>query len=110
MAVYRTTCKVGACEPFCGLQVEVENGQMVRVRPDPKHPITAGYACIKGMHVADYQNDPDRLLHPLRRGAGGWERVGWDAATREIGQKLRALRDRHGPRAIATYWGNAADA
>src|SRR5215475_8107705 len=109
MAVFRTTCKVGACEPFCGLEVEVEDGRMVAVRPDPKHPITAGYACIKGMHVPDYQNDPDRLLHPIRRGASGWERVGWETATTEIGRKLRAIRDAHGPRAIATYWGNAAD-
>src|SRR5262245_39033691 len=109
MTVYRTTCKIGACEPFCGLEVEVENGRMLRVRPDPKHPVTAGYACIKGMHVLAYQNDPDRLLQPLRRPAGGWEQIGWDVATRDIGRKLRSLCDRHGPRAIATYWGNAAD-
>ncbi len=27
MAKQYTTCKVGACEPFCGLEVEVENLQ-----------------------------------------------------------------------------------
>jgi anaerobic selenocysteine-containing dehydrogenase len=109
MRTYRTTCKVGACEPFCGLEVDVQDGRMVAVRPDPKHPVTAGYACIKGMHVPDYQNDPDRLLHPIRRGTSGWERVTWETATTEIGRRLRAIRDAHGPRAIATYWGNAAD-
>jgi formate dehydrogenase len=109
MAVHRTTCKIGACEPFCGLEVEVEDGRMVWVRPDRQHPITAGYACIKGTHVPDYQNDPDRLLHPLRRGSTGWERVAWEAALGEIGSKLRTIRDRHGPGSIATYWGNAAD-
>lgn len=109
MSVIRTTCKIGACEPFCGLEVEVKDGRMATVRPDRAHPITAGYACIKGMHVADYQNDPDRLLHPIRRGPSGWEQVAWDVATTEIGQRLRAIRDRHGPGAIATYWGNAAD-
>lgn len=109
MKTIRTTCKIGACEPFCGLEVDVEDGRMVAVRPDPEHPVTAGYACIKGMHVPDYQNDPDRLLHPLRRGPNGWERASWQEATREIGHKLRAIRDAHGPTAIATYWGNAAD-
>lgn len=109
METHRTTCKIGACEPFCGIEVDVEDGRMVAVRPDPAHPITTGYACVKGMHVPDYQNDPDRLLHPEIRTEGGWEQVGWDRATREVGQKLRALRDAHGPRAIATYWGNAAD-
>lgn len=109
MPTYRTTCKVGACEPFCGLEVEVQEGKLLRVRPDPQHPITQGYVCIKGMHVPDYQNDPDRLLYPQRRGPGGWERVPWGTATAEIGQKLRAIREQHGPTSIATYWGNAAD-
>ena len=67
MQTHRTTCKVGACEPFCGLEVDVEDGKMVAVRPDRDHPITKGYSCIKGMRVLDYQNDPDRLLHPIRR-------------------------------------------
>ena len=109
MPTYRTVCKVGACEPFCGLEVDVDDGWMVGVRPDAAHPITAGYACIKGMQVAAYQNDPDRLLQPVRRGTAGWEPVGWDTATQEIGRRLRAIRDAHGPQAIATYWGNAAD-
>ncbi len=109
MKTYRTTCKIGACEPFCGLRVDVEDGRMAAVRPDPDHPISKGYACIKGMHVADYQNDPDRLLHPEQRTEDGWERIGWDRATHEIGRKLRTIRDEHGPRAIATYWGNASD-
>lgn len=109
MPIVHTTCKVGACEPFCGLEVEVTDGRMGRVRPDRDHPITAGYACIKGMHVADYQNDPDRLLHPIRRNGGGFDRVSWGSACTEIGAWMRAIRDAHGPRAIATYWGNAAD-
>jgi len=109
MAVFRTSCKIGACEPFCGLTLEVEDNRVVSVRPDPDHPVTRGHACIKGMHVGDYVNDPERLLHPLRRSPSGLEPVSWEDATREIGAKLRALRDTHGPGSIATYWGNAAD-
>lgn len=109
MAVHRTTCKIGACEPFCGLEVEVENGQMVAVRPDAAHPVTEGYACIKGMHVPDYQNDPDRLLHPIRRTENCQERIDWKTAVTEIGSRLKAIRAAHGSRSIATYWGNAAD-
>jgi formate dehydrogenase len=82
---------------------------MVAVRPDRSHPITKGYSCIKGMRVLDYQNDPDRLVHPIRRNARGWERISWATAAEEIGRKLRAIREAHGPSAIATYWGNACD-
>lgn len=105
----RTTCKIGACEPFCGLEVDVENGRMVAVRPDEAHSISKGYACIKGMAVPAYQNDPDRLLRPERRGANGFSPVGWDEAVADIGKRLRAIREEYGPGAIATYWGNAAD-
>jgi formate dehydrogenase len=107
MAVSRAPCKIGACEPFCGL--EFEEGRVVSVRPDRDHPISRGHACIKGMRVGDCVNDPERLLHPLRRGPQGLERVSWEDAIREIGAKLRSLREAHGPGAIATYWGNAAD-
>lgn len=109
MAIQRTICKVGACEPFCGLEVTVEDGRMIAVEPDRDHPVTRGYACIKGMHVHDYQNDPDRLLHPVRKADGGWQRMSWPRAFEEIGEKLRAIAEVHGPSAIATYWGNAAD-
>ena len=98
MSWRRGTCKIGACEPFCGLEFELRDGRLVSVRPDRQHPVTRGYACIKGMHVPDYQNDPDRLLHPVRRGRGGWESIDWEQAIGEIGRKLRDLRDAHGPR------------
>lgn len=102
-------CKVGACEPFCGLEVDIARGRIVRVRPDREHPVTNGYACIKGMAVPAYVNSPDRLLHPVRREGSEWKRSGWKQAISEIGGKLRDIAERHGPRAIATYWGNAAD-
>ena len=109
MKTHRTTCKVGACEPFCGVEIDVEEGRLTGIRPNPDHPITQGYVCIKGMHVPDYVNHPERLLQPMARGPNGLEPVDWNAATRQIGERLRRICDEHGPSAIATYWGNAAD-
>ena len=109
MTTHRTTCKVGACEPFCGVEVDVEGGRLTGIRPNPDHPITQGYMCIKGMHVPDYVNHAERLLHPMARGPAGLERVDWSVATRQIGERLRKIREQHGPQSIATYWGNAAD-
>lgn len=109
MATYKAICKIGACEKFCGIEVDVVDGRMGEVRFDRSHPLTKGVGCVKGLHVADIQNDPDRLIHPERKGDGGWEQVGWEAAIADIGARLRDLADRYGPNAIATYWGNASD-
>ncbi len=103
------TCKIGACEPLCGMLAHVEEGRLVEVEPDPEHPLSEGYACIKGMAIPAYQNSPDRLHYPLARDGDGWRRVGTADAMADIGAKLRAIADEHGPRSIATYWGNAAD-
>jgi len=105
----KTTCKVGACEPQCGLILEIQDGKLTAVKPDPLHPISQGYMCLKANAVPEYQNDPDRLLFPERKTHSGRERIDWSTATSEIGQKLRAIADQYGPNAIATYWGNAAD-
>ena len=48
----------------------VEDGRVVKLRPDPDHPLSSGYACPKGIAMADIQNDPDRVTRPLRRTAG----------------------------------------
>jgi len=109
MKTFKTTCKVGACEPQCGLEIDVDKGKIIEVRPDKSHPISQGYICIKGKAVPEYQNDPERLLHPLKRNGNSFEKIDWQSATSEIGQKLRKLVDQYGPNSVATYWGNAAD-
>jgi anaerobic selenocysteine-containing dehydrogenase len=100
-----TYCRV--CEPLCGMVATVEDGRLVKVRPDDDHPLSAGFACPKGIAMADVQNDPDRVLHPLRRrDDGSFERVTWPEALDEIGERLRAIRDRHGGDSIGWYMGN----
>ena len=43
--------------------------------------------------MTEVQNDPDRVLHPLRRKPDGtFERVTWDEALDEIGERLGAIR------------------
>ncbi len=85
-----TYCRI--CEPLCGMVATVEDGQLTKVRPDPDHPLSAGFACPKGIAMTEVQNDPDRVLHPLRRRADGtFERVTWPEALDEIGERLGAI-------------------
>ena len=100
-----TYCRI--CEPLCGLVATVEDGRLVKVRPDPDHPLSAGFACPKGIAMADVQNDPDRVVHPLKRTAdGGFERVTWPEALDDIGARLKAIVDAHGGDAVGWYMGN----
>jgi formate dehydrogenase len=102
-----TYCRI--CEPLCGLVATVRDGELVELRPDRDHPLSKGFACPKGIAMTEIQNDPDRVLHPLRRRPdGGFERVGWDVALSDIAARLTRLRRRYGGSAIGWYFGNPA--
>ena len=100
-----TFCRI--CEAHCGMVATVDDGVVTKLRPDPEHPLSRGYACPKGIAMTEVQNDPDRVLHPLKRKPdGSFERVSWESAMADIGARLRALRDEHGPDSIGWYMGN----
>ena len=100
-----TYCRI--CEPLCGLVATVQDGRVVKLRPDRDHPLSRGFACPKGIAMTDVQNDPDRVTHPLRRCPdGSFERVAWDQALDDIGLRLKAILDRGDPRAVGWYLGN----
>ena len=85
----------------------MEDGELVKLRPDRDHPLSKGFACPKGIAMTDVQNDPDRVTHPLRREAdGSFTRVSWDAALDEIGARLRGVIERPGGESVGWYFGN----
>jgi anaerobic selenocysteine-containing dehydrogenase len=101
-----TFCRI--CEPLCGMVATVEDARLAQLRPDQDHPLSRGYACPKGIAMTGVQNDPDRVLHPLKRvgGPGEFERVGWDEALSDISSRLRRSINLHGPDSVAWYMGN----
>src|SRR3954470_12907948 len=100
-----TFCRI--CEAHCGLVATVDGGRVLQLRPDREHPLSHGYACPKGIAMTEVQNSPDRVLHPLRKTASGeFERVSWNDAVRNIGQRLK-----HVPRtSVGWYMGNPGGA
>ena len=85
----------------------VEDGRLVALRPDKDHPVSAGFACPKGIAFTEVVNDPDRVTTPLRRRSdGGFEPVGWDEAMSDIAERLAAIVRRHGSGAVGWYFGN----
>ena len=94
------------CSRNCGLEVQIENGHLTKVRGDAKHPVSAGYLCQKAMRLDHYQNHADRLETPLRRRPdGSFEPISWETAALEIARRLTAIRETHGAGALAYYGG-----
>src|SRR5580700_10865029 len=84
------TCNL--CEAQCGLRVGVEGAKVTSLKGDPQDVLSRGHVCPKAHALRELLDDPRRLRHPVRRTASGWERVSWDVALGEIGQRLRAIR------------------
>jgi anaerobic selenocysteine-containing dehydrogenase len=107
--VVRAFC--GLCGYHCGLLVEVKGEQPVRFIGDLTNPINQGKLCIKATAVMEVHDHPDRVDHVLKRvgkrGEGRWQQIPWEQAMDEIADKLRDIRDREGPEALATMGGTA---
>ena len=94
------------CSLNCGIEVEVKDRQMLRIRGDKKHPLSAGYLCQKAQRLNFYQNHSDRLTSPLRRRKDGtFEEISWESAISEIAAKLVNLRDTFGGETLAYFGG-----
>ena len=102
----KTFCRL--CEVDCGLEATVDDGQRISaLRPDKTHPVSAGFACHKGLLALEVHRDPDRLNAPEHQAVPGeFSPASWDAAIGDIATCLRALLDQHGPESIAIYMGN----
>lgn len=103
-------CRI--CEPQCPVVARIApDGRIERLLPNPSHP-SGGIACHKGLSYLDVHHDPDRLNYPLKRlsadnGPSRFERIDWDSAMSDIGERLRQIRATHGMGKVAVYHGNA---
>jgi formate dehydrogenase len=105
----KTFC--GICEASCGLVATIEHRPTGRVvtnlGPDPEHPSSQGFLCVKGANFHQVAADPDRVTRPLRRLADGtFAPATWDEAFADIGRRLRTIRDEHGTEALGVAFGN----
>ncbi len=100
---HKTSCVL--CAQNCGLEVEVENNRIVKVKGDKENLRSQGYVCRKGMNVAYHQHHADRLKYPLKRVGDRFERISWDQAIGEIAVKLKGIVDQYGPRSFAYMGG-----
>ena len=92
-----THCSVG-----CTVIAEVSNGVWVAQEPGWDSPISRGSHCAKGAATRELVHGDRRLKYPMKLANGQWQRISWDTAINEIGDKLMEIRGKSGPDSV--YW------
>jgi formate dehydrogenase major subunit len=92
-----THCSVG-----CTVMAEVQNGVWVGQEPGWESPINRGSHCAKGAATRELVHGDRRLRYPMKLVGGEWQRISWDTAINEIGDKLNAIIEKSGPDSV--YW------
>lgn len=106
--IRRTACSFD-CFDACGVLAEVKDGRILRLAGDPAHPFTRGALCRKvNRYLTERYYNPERVVHPLRRTAGGWQRLSWDDALDLAAGRLEDARRRHGSLTVLYHKGNGS--
>ena len=92
-----THCAVG-----CTVMAEVQDGVWVGQEPGYDSPINLGAHCAKGAAVREHAHGERRLKYPMKLVDGKWQRMSWDDAINEVGDRLLKLRETSGPDSV--YW------
>lgn len=98
----KTTCTLD-CQDACGVEAEVENGRIVRLRGSKTHPYTEGFLCIRLNRYLDRLYNSGRVTSPLQKTKGGWRKISWDDAIDLAASKFRVAVDAYGSAAILYY-------
>ena len=91
----RTICSI--CSAGCGIEAEVKDGVWVRQDMAMFHPISQGSHCSKGIDQIDLTKSKQRIKFPMKKVNGKWERISWEQAVNEIGDKMLQIRKEDGP-------------
>ncbi len=97
----KTIC--GYCGTGCGLILEVENNQIIKIRGDKEAPVNKGQTCVKGAFAYKYVHAKERLTEPLIRKNGELQSSTWEEALQFIATKLSGVKSKWGPDAISMF-------
>jgi anaerobic selenocysteine-containing dehydrogenase len=98
------TCPL--CEATCGLEIELEGREVVKVRGDTEDVFSHGFICPKGASIGELHGDPDRLTTPLVRRGGELVEASWEEAFAEVDARLAPILADGDRNATAVYLGN----
>jgi formate dehydrogenase major subunit len=90
------------CAVGCTIKAEVQNDVWVGQEPAFDSPINNGGYCAKGAATRHETSGDRRLKYPMKMVDGKWQRISWDQAIDEIGDKMMEIREKSGPDSV--YW------
>jgi len=86
-----TTC--GYCSVGCQLRVNVVDGEVATIEPDPHGATNKGHACVKGRFAYGALRAKDRLRTPLiRQSDGTFAEATWEEAIERVATELQRTR------------------
>ncbi|MGH8864480.1 MAG: molybdopterin-dependent oxidoreductase, partial [Burkholderiales bacterium] len=98
--MHRTVCT--HCSVGCAVDAVVQNGVWIRQEPVFDSPINLGAHCAKGAAVREHGHGERRLKYPMKLVDGKYQRISWEQAISEVGDKLLEIRSASGPDAV--FW------
>ncbi len=104
------------CGVGCAITYRVRDNTIVGVEGRASSPVNRGRLCVKGRYGFDYAHHPDRLAVPLIRKEDApktvelpadprllFREAGWEEAMSLAATRFKAIRERHGPSALAGF-------
>ena len=93
----KTICSICNPNSHCGLNLHIENGEIIKTSGMPEHKHSKGKLCSKGAATRQYVYSEDRLKSPMKRvgekGSGQFEEISWEEAYSTIVEKFGKLKN-----------------
>lgn len=94
-----TTCPF--CGTGCNFDLNVKDGKVVGVTPNPDAPVNGTSICVKGRYHTDFINNPDRITKPLVKKDGEFVESTWEEAMTLVVDNFKKIKEEYGPNSIA---------
>ena len=106
----KQTAICGVCPGGCAVEVTVDKGKLIDLVSLKGAPY--GALCVRGKHAPEVVYSSDRLSKPLihtgERGKGEFREVTWDEALDFVAERMKGIRAKDGPQAMASHSGRGS--
>lgn len=96
------------CGMQCGIQLAVQDNQVIGFEPWEDFPSNRGMLCPKGVKRYLQGSHPDRLLHAYQRdpaAPGGFRTLPYEEAIQRVAGEIQRIQSAYGPQAFAVLGG-----